>query len=233
MYLDGLADKASRSALEHKEAVRYMASRGFSADDMAKWGIGYTRVARPPKSQSPDYEALKEASYGFKGLENRMLIPLRNILGNVNGLQTRTLSEKKYVQFLLSEAKAIGAFFGLREALPSIRDTRRVFVHEGAFNCMAFSKALPNSIACLTAFLGRQQYELLTFLVDLVIVVFDQDKAGDIGRYKLVEEYGTSRLEFVSMGDSDANELLKVMGEERFVRHVKSRVPRVLQGATA
>jgi len=229
VYLDGLVDRASRSALEHEEAVRYMASRGFSTGDMSKWGIGYTRVARPPKSKSPDYEDLKEASYGFKGLENRILIPLRNILGNVNGLQTRALSEKRYVQFLLSEAKAIGAFFGLREALPEIRRTRRVFVHEGAFNCMAFSKAFPNSVACLTSFLGKAQYELLTFLVDLVIVVFDQDKAGDIGRYKLAQEYGTSRLEFVSMGDSDANDLLKVMGPDRFVRHVKSRVPRVLQ----
>lgn len=229
MYLDGLANRASRSALEHQEAVKYMSSRGFSRDDMAKWGIGYTRVARPAKSSSPDYEMLKEASYGFKGLENRILIPLRNALGNVNGLQTRALSEKRYVQFLLSEAKAVGAFFGLREALPEIRRTRRVFVHEGAFNCMAFSRAFPNSIACLTAFLGRQQYEFLTFLVDLVIVVFDEDKAGDIGRYKLVEEYGTSKLDFVSMGESDSNDLLKVMGDDRFVRHVKSRVPSTLR----
>lgn len=229
MYLDGLVDRASRSAMEHEEAVNYMASRGFSTDDMAKWGIGYTRVAKPPKSRSPDYEMLKEASYGFRRLENRILIPLRNMLGNVNGLQTRVLSEKKYMQFLLSEAKAIGAFFGLREALPEIRRTRRVFVHEGAFNCMAFSKAFSNSVACLTAFLGKAQYELLDFLVDLIIVVFDEDKAGDIGRYKMEEEYGTSKIEFVSMGESDSNDLLKVMGPDRFVKHVRYRVPSTLR----
>jgi len=228
VYLDNLVDRATRSGVEHKEAVAYMQKRGFSISDMIRWGIGYTRVVRVPKSESPDWLMLKEATYGFRGLENRMIIPLRNMLGNVNGLQTRALGDKRYVQILMSEAKSVGAFFGLREALPAIREKRKVFVHEGAFNAMSFSRAFPNSIACLTAFLGRQQYELLKFLVDKIIIVFDNDKAGDIGRDKIEEEYGLSGIEFVSLGDSDANDLLKVMGMRRFIDHMKSRVPLLL-----
>jgi len=228
VYLDYLANKAGASAIEHKEAVRYMAARGFSTDDMSRWGIGYTRVARVPKSESPDWQTLKDDSYGFRALESRILIPLRNMLGYVNGLQTRSLEDKRYVQYLMSEAKAIGAFFGLCEALPEMRTKRRVFVHEGAFNAMAFSRAFPNSIACLTAFLGKQQYELLRFLVDMIVIVFDNDKAGNIGREKIESEYGLSGVEFVNLGDSDANELLKVMGNDRFVKHVKSCVPSLL-----
>jgi DNA primase len=143
LYLDSFVKRAARSALEHEKAVAYMASRGFTVEDMKKWDIGFTRVARIPEGPSKDYQELKEATYGFKGLENRIIIPLKNALGNVNGLQTRALNEKRYVQLLMSEAKSIGAFFGLSEALPEIRAKRRVFVHEGAFNAMAFSKVFP------------------------------------------------------------------------------------------
>ena len=39
-------------------------------------------------------------------------------------------------------------------------------------------------MAALTSFLGEQQYELLRFLADMIVIVFDKDKAGDVGRYE-------------------------------------------------
>jgi len=229
VYLDAFVDRASVTILEHKVAMDYLASRGFGAADVTRWRIGYTRVARIPGQGSDDWKALKEDTYGFKGLEGRIIIPLRNLLGRVNGIQTRSLDKKKYTQHLMSEAKAVGAFFGLHEALPHIRRTRRVFVHEGAFNAMSFARVFPNSVAALTSFLGEQQYELLRFLADMIVIVFDKDKAGDVGGHKVSEAYGTAGFEFLTVGDSDANACLKVMGPDKFDRFIRSRVPAVLQ----
>lgn len=230
MYLDDFVSRASAHLPEHKPAVEYLASRGFTVDDARKWGLGYTRVARIQKSSSSDWERLKDDTHNFRGLECRIIIPLRNIIGHVNGVQTRALDRKQYVQHLMSEAKMVGAFFGLFEALPSIRSTRRVFVHEGAFNAMAFARVFPNSVACLTSFLNEQQVELLRFIADNIIVVFDEDKAGDVGREKILNTYGHRGFEFVTTGVSDANACLKMMGPAMFERYVRSRVPKILQG---
>jgi hypothetical protein len=63
----------------------------------------------------------------------------------------------------------------------------------------------------------------------MIVIVFDEDKAGDIGRYKITKEYGSTGIDFLSLGESDSNDLMKVMGIERFTQHVKSRVPSFLR----
>jgi len=210
--------------------MKYLGSRGFNEDDVRRWGLGYTKVARISSDNSEAWEQLKKSTAGFRMLEERVIIPLRNLLGRVNGIQTRDLEKKKYVQYLMPEARSVGAFFGLREALPEIRRTRRVFVHEGAFNAMSFWGAFPNSVASLTSFLGEAQYETLRFLADMIVLVFDDDKAGDIGRKKMIDAYGTSGVEFVTFPGADVNERMRTMGAERFAKWAKSMVPVVLQG---
>ena len=229
MYLDNFVSKASSSLQESEVALNYLASRGFSIEDARRWGLGYTRIAKIANNGSDDWEKLKKETYGFKTLEERLLIPLHNILGRVNGIQTRMLTKKVYKDYLMFEAKSIGAFFGLYEALPSIRKTRRVFVHEGAFNAMSFAKVFPNSVASMTSFLGEPQVELLRYLVDLIVVVFDNDVAGDIGREKLIKYYGDKGFEFVILGDSDANDCLRFMSPGCFTNYIKSRVPSLLR----
>lgn len=229
MYLDGFVDRVGASILEYEAPMKYLAGRGFGAEDIKHWGLGYTRVARLPASESEDWKKLKADTYGFRGLEGRIIIPLRNMQGRVNGIQTRAMDQKQYKQYLMSEAKSLGAFFGLREALPHIRKTRKVFVHEGAFNSMAFSRAFPNTIAALTSFLEDRQVELLKFLVDMIVVVFDKDKSGDVGRHKVLKTYGPAGFEFVTIGESDANACLSMMGPDRFLKYIKSKVPAVLQ----
>lgn len=230
MYLDHFVDRAASSIMGYEEPVKYLASRGFGEDDIKKWGLGYTRVAKVPGEGSEDWKKLKEDTHNFRGLEGRIIIPLRNVLGNVNGIQTRALDKKQYMQLLMSEAKGVGAFFGLREALPHIRRTRRVFVHEGAFNAMSFARVFPNSVAALTSFLGESQAELLRFFADMIVIVFDKDKAGDVGRAKVLDTYGSYGFESLTVGESDSNACLKMMGPDKFDRYIKSKVPAVLQG---
>jgi len=229
MILNDFVTKASHSIFEHETPLKYIRTRGLSDDDIRRFLIGYLRVAKIRKEESEDYRALSERTYGFKSLQNKIIFPLRNILGNVHGLCTRDIEHKRYTQYFLEEAKNIGTFFGIYEALPYIRKTRKVFVHEGAFDAMSFARVFPNSISSLTSFLNEQQYELLRFYADKIILVYDRDSAGSSGIRKSFEYYGEKYLDRIYLGADDSNSYLQRLGSVRFEQYVRSKVPILLQ----
>ena len=205
MYLDEFVLKANASLFSYEEPLLYLRNRGMTEDDIRRFQLGYVRVARLPKNESADYKQLFERTYKFRSLEKKLIFPLKNVLGHVNGMTVRSISEKSYIQYFLTEAKETGGFFGLYEALPRMMETRKVFVHEGAFNAISFSKIFTNTIASLTSFLNEQQYELLRFFVDKIILIYDKDKAGLWGLEKVINYYGEKNFDTIFMGDSDAN----------------------------
>jgi DNA primase len=229
MYLNDFTQKACQVLFDYPDAKQYLYGRGLTDDDIKKFGIGYVRVAKIKKDSSEDYKALFESTYEFRSLQKKIIFPLRNVLGSVHGLCVRDLEHKRYIQYFLSEAKKIGAFFGLFEALPSIRKTRKVFVHEGAFDAISFAKVFPNTVSSLTSFLNEQQYEMLRFFADKIILVYDKDKAGNSGIQKSVESYGDRYLEQIFVGADDSNTYLQTLGPEKFEKYLKSKVPNLLQ----
>jgi len=229
MYLDEFVTKANKTLPEYPEPLKYLRGRGISAGDIEKYTLGFLKIARVKKSSSQDYKTLFASTNEFRSLQNRLIFPLRNVLGRVNGLVVRSLEKKKYTQYFMSEAKSIGAFFGLYEALPYIKSTKKVFVHEGAVDAISFAKVFPNSVSSLTSFLNEAQYEMLRFFADKIILVYDSDKAGAIGVYKMRQAYGEKHIEHIYIGDSDSNACLNMLGLERFKTFIKTRVPTLLQ----
>ena len=229
MFLNDFTKRASHSLRDYEDPKKYLYGRGLTDEDIKKFEIGYVRIATIKKDESEDYKSLWESTYEFRSLQKRIIFPLKNILGSVHGLCTRDLEHKRYTQYFLSEAKRIGAFFGLYEALPHIRRTQKVFVHEGAFDAISFAKVFPNTISSLTSFLNEQQYELLRFFADKIILVYDKDKAGNSGVRKSIEYYGDRYLEQIYVGADDSNTYLQMLGPERFGRYIRSKVPILLQ----
>jgi len=229
MYLNDFTKRANQILFDYADAKKYLNGRGLADEDIRKYEIGYVQVARIKKENSEDYKTLYESTYEFRSLQKRIIFPLRNVLGSVNGLCTRDIEHKRYTQYFLGEARKIGAFFGLYEALPYIAKTRKVFVHEGAFDAISFAKVFPNTISSLTSFLNEQQYETLRFFVDKIILVYDKDKAGNSGVRKSIEYYGDRYIEQIFVGADDSNTYLQMLGPDRFDKYIKSKVPRILQ----
>lgn len=226
MYLDCFVATANNRIHNYQEAVDYIIKeRGLSKEDIDTYLLGYTKFASVRENNSEDYDKLKKETFGFKTLQKRLIIPLRNLLGHTNGLVVRSLEEKKYMQYFLKEAKDVGAFFGLYEALPHISRTRKVFIHEAAIDCISFSKAFPNSVSTLTSFINEAQFETLKMFADKIILVFDEDGPGQYGARKIKETYGEKHFETVSLGYNDSNACLKRMGKTDFIRFVRSKVP--------
>lgn len=228
MYLDEFVANANKRIFDYEDPLKYLSGRGFGKDDIVKFGFGYLKVAKIKKENSPDYKALHDSTYGFKTLESKIIIPLRNILGKVNGLVVRSIKEKKYNLYLLKEARDIGGWFGLYEALPYAIKTGKIFIHEGALNSVSFSKVFNNTASSLTSFINDQQYETLRMFVDKIILVYDEDKAGEIGVAGLKKRYG-KYIDSISIGYDDTNSCLQKMGETSFVKYIKNKVPLLLQ----
>ena len=229
MYLNGFVDQANKIIFGYEQPLSYLEGRVISKGDIEKFSIGYVKFARIYDDKSDDYKQLFESTNKFRGLQNRLIFPLRNILGYVNGLVVRSLDKKSYIQYFLDEAKKIGAFFGLYEALPHILRTKKVFVHEGAIDAISFAKVFPNSISSLTSFLNEQQFEQLKFFADKIILVYDKDEAGLTGIKKMSQVYGEQYIDHLFVGDNDPNSCLKSMGVEKFERFLKHKVPFLLQ----
>ena len=232
MYLDSFVETCFASLPRYPEAMNYLSHRGFSLEDINKYQIGYTKLGSVPKVNSEDWNYLNDKTFGFKYLRERIIIPLRNMLGHVNGIVTREMNNdgRRYVIYMLNEAKKVGGFFGLYEALPHILETRKVFVHEGALDAMSFAKVFPNTLSTLTSFINEQQYEILDMIADKIILVFDDDKAGNYGVQKMMDTYGSKKLETISLGDNDANDYLRIKSVEEYRKFITSKVPFMLRG---
>lgn len=229
MYLDEFVGYANRTFFKYPEPQQYIYGRGFDRTDVEKYSIGYTRFAKIRKVQDADYKALHDGTYKFKLLERRILIPLRSTIGRVNGLVVRSIEEKRYNIYLMEEAKKIGAFFGLFEAIPSILEKNRVFVHEAALDSASFAKVFPNTVSTLTSFINDEQYEMLRLFADKIILVFDEDGPGQAGKRMLFKRYGNKNLESISIGYSDSNSCLQRRGIEGFRSYLKRKIPILLQ----
>ena len=228
MFLKEFTGRANKIIFEYEEPLIYLSERGIVKADISKYGIGYLRIANMRKEDSEDYRALSRTTYNFKTLQNKLLFPIRNVLGMVHGICTRDLEKKRYAQHFLYEAKKIGAFFGLYEALPYIKKTRKVFVHEGAIDAISFAKVFPNSISSLTSFLNEAQYELLSFLVDKIVLIYDEDAAGNTGIDKMERYYGDKLIISIKIGEEDSNKYLQKKGLEEFKNYITSKIPRYL-----
>ena len=213
---------------EYEEPLKYLEGRGFTKEDIKKFGFGFLKVAKIKKENSPDYKELHDKTYGFKTLENRILIPLKNVLGRVNGLVVRSIKEKKYNLHLLKEARDIGAWYGLYEAIPHIIKTKKVFVHEAAFNSASFSKVFLNTVSSLTSFINEPQYEMLRMYADKIILVYDDDIAGNTGIAALKKRYGDV-IETINIGYSDTNSCLQKRGLTGFESYIRSKIPFMLR----
>ncbi len=200
----------------------------MTEEDLKKYFIGYVGISSKllvKDDGSEDYQRLKKDTFDFKHFEKKIVIPMRNCLGHVNGISLRSLDKSFYRQYYMDEAKKVGAFFGLFDALPYIYKTGKVYVVEGPFDCIALAKVFPNTVSSLTSFLNEAQVQLLKMYAKKIILVFDSDKAGEDGSMKALDKYGEEYIKVSQLGSyKDPNQALISMGEEAFRTFAKRKL---------
>lgn len=234
MYLNPLIKRANTLLFNYKSVVSYLTGRLLTEEELKRFFIGYVGISSPmiiKDDGSEDYTRLKSDTSNFRHLEKKIIFPLRNCLGNVNGFLLRSMDKSFYKQYLMDEAKKVGAFFGLFNALPHIYKTGKVYVVEGPMDCISLAKVFPNTVSSLTSFLNEAQFQLLKMFAKEIIIVYDADESGHSGASKAVNMYGKDDLVTIEVrdleGHKDPNSCLTSMGEPEFVKYAKRRLERM------
>jgi DNA primase len=225
MFLDSLVEQCYKSLPRYSEALDYLHSRGVTDEEIKLFKLGFRRVITVADDGTEDFKNFVKETNNGRSLENKIIFPLYDMLGQIVGIFSRAVETKEFKFYLTQEAKFSGVFFGFWQSLPEIYKTGRVFTVEGPFDFFAFRKAYTNSVATLTAGLSDAQYNLLHFFAENIVTVFDSDKAG---RRAAAEAQQWPGIKSVELGFKDPNACLKYWDQKKFIERVKEKVGEVL-----
>lgn len=206
-------------APDEAEFQKYIQSRGLSIPDVAPFGLG---LYRKNLRDCADFDIPRS-------IDSAVLLPMYDDLLQPIGFELRSTKVKRHHKWISAEARF--HFFGLNSrSLEEIWKTEEVFLVEGTFDAVSFSLFKPNVLSLMGNKLSAGQIKFLRRYAKTVWFCLDKDKWGMIMQEKMSAELknkgiAIGRMEALVFSDGvkDANDLLKKLGRERFVRTLTQR----------
>ena len=240
-----------------KAARNYLESRGFDAESIRRFQIGFApeswdTILRSPIARKFPAGLLQQAgliksrdnaSGYYDTFRNRVMFPIRDVEGRVIAFGGRTMpgsedpapSEAQVAKYLNSPETPLfsksNCVFGLDLARQRIVETRTVAVVEGYTDVvMAHQFGVSNVVSILGTAMTEQHVRLLRRFADRIVLLFDADEAGETAVNRAVELFMTQPVDFAvaSMPDgTDPDEFLMERGAEAFTKLI-NEAPSVL-----
>lgn len=222
MWLDDLVETASRS-LESERELEVLWGRGVTDEQIRLFRIGY--LASLPVA----FQGVKNfSSWWARGrFKDVFVFPLTNALGQVKGIQLRSVDReaKVYSDWFLTQDEPV--LFGLGQALPSIWSEDKVCLVEGVFDFFPVQRVYPHTVSTLTAAVASNTHRLLKRLVKEVWFCYDNDPIGHRAVKMFCEEhlheftvFSASRLPKLKMPNGklakDPSDVWEALGDDRF-----------------
>lgn len=221
MFLDVLIKNIHTSLYRYQEVLKYLHSRYVTDNEIQDYELGFSKIISIPKESSINYDRFMKECWRGRKLENKIIFPIKDRLGNAVGIVGRSVEAKEFKSFITEEAKYTGFFFGLFQALPYIYREKKVFVVEGPFDLFALKKILPNVVATLTSGISENQYNLIKRYCDIIITVFDSDSAGKHGT-KDASKYGS--VHSIDLKYKDPAKALEILKIDKFKDYIRKRI---------
>ncbi|HLV08659.1 MAG TPA: DNA primase, partial [Halanaerobiales bacterium] len=222
-----------------EKAVDYLDRRGFSAEDIHKFKLGYapqgwTTLLNFLKSRNYTTEELLKAGLIVKGRNNklydrfreRIIFPIFNICGEVLAFGGRIINttEKNIPKYLNSPETVIyrkgETLYGLNWACDVIRKTGEVIIMEGYTDILtAHCHGLCNAVASLGTALTYKQARLLKRYASMVYIAYDADSAGEQATIRGLDVLKKSGLDVKVInlpGQMDPDDFIQREGKDGF-----------------
>jgi DNA primase len=187
--------EATRQAIEfyHRTLMKspeagvarsYLRSRGYDADTVATYRLGYAPPAgdalvRELRSQAIEAKVLIEAGDYFR---DRLLFPTNDVRGDPVGFGGRILGEGQPKYLNTPETpiyKKSHLLYGLDRARREIQKSGYSVVVEGYTDVIALQRhGVPEAVATNGTALGDDHFELLRRFYERIVLAFDADAAG-------------------------------------------------------
>lgn len=197
--------EATRQAIEfyHRTLMKspeagvarsYLRSRGYDADTVAGYRLGYAppsgdALVRELRSQGIDAKVLIEAGLARRGpggtvdyFRDRLLFPTNDVRGDPVGFGGRILGEGQPKYLNTPETpiyKKSHLLYGLDRARREIQKSGYSVVVEGYTDVIALQRhGVPEAVATNGTALGDDHFELLRRFSERIVLAFDADAAG-------------------------------------------------------
>jgi DNA primase len=175
-------------------ALEYARNRGITDESIETFRLGYA-----PDNGRWLFQFLRKKAYsaeflnrsglfsskgnGYTLFRNRLMFPIGDERERIVAFGGRALSEQDRAKYINSPETVIygkkRTLYGLDNALPELRKTRRAYIGEGYLDVIAMHQSeLRNTVAPLGTAFTDEQAKLLKRWVDEVVLVFDADSAG-------------------------------------------------------
>lgn len=186
----------SLSAPEGEAARAYLATRGFDAHTVQRFGFGYApegrQALKEALSRFPEAMLIEaglriavEERDPYDRFRGRLMLPIEDARGRVIAFGGRILSKDKTdaPKYLNSPDTPLfdkgRTLYNLHRAAPAARQSGRMVVVEGYMDVIALAAAgIGECVAPLGTALTENQIELLWRHVETPILCFDGDVAG-------------------------------------------------------
>ena len=126
-----------------------------------------------------------------------LVVPFRDTYGGVIALVARTLlsederKAKGIAKYKNTVFKKGNYLFGLYENKKEILERNMVFVVEGQFDVIkSYQYGLRNVVALSCSNMSYEQFALIKRYTDNIILLLDNDEAGEKGRKNIIERFG-------------------------------------------
>jgi DNA primase len=231
-----------------KNARDYLHSRGFDAETLERYQIGWAAPAwrallttLKPKAgcSSGDLEKAglilkkNEGKDYYDRFRGRVIFPIKDRNGNIIGFAGRVINDEEQPKYLNSPETPLyikgNQLFGLDKARESIRKNDNVLIVEGYFDQIrANQHGIRNVVATCGTALTSSQARLLKQLASQATLLFDSDRAGEAAAEKgfdVLFEQGL-RVNIITLPDKhDPDSFIQAKGKEEFLKEIQNSKP--------
>ncbi|KEO91336.1 DNA primase [Erythrobacter longus] len=179
-----------------REAMQYLTGRGLKPETLQEFGFGYAPESKQALNRALaryDDEMLVETGMRIKTddgttydrFRGRVMLPIQDARGRVIAFGGRIMDKRDGVaKYLNSPDTPLfdkgRTLYNLHRASPASRQSGRVIVVEGYMDVVALAQAgFGDAVAPLGTALTETQLEMLWRMVEVPILCFDGDKAGE------------------------------------------------------
>jgi DNA primase len=186
------------NTVEGEEALEYLEKRGFTRENIEKYGIGWSlndneALSSLLKRKSFDMKEMERAGLCimkddgtgyFDRFRSRIMFPLRDDNGNVVAFSGRILSgSKQEAKYLNSPETPIfeksHILYNFHNARLNVRKTGKVILFEGFMDTISADRAgVTNSVAVMGTSLSDSHLLKLKRIAKEIIICCDGDDAG-------------------------------------------------------
>ncbi len=227
-----------------QKARDYLAERGFSAESVERWRLGYApdgwehflncAAGRDYPAEVVEAAGLalarKNAPGHYDRFRNRLMFPITDVTGRTIAFGARALEPDQEPKYLNSPETPLfnksECFFGLARAAATIRSGRQAVVLEGYTDViMAHQEGVQEAVAVLGTALTEEHGRRLSRLCERVVLVFDADEAGRKSAARSIEVLLDEELEIRVArlpAGQDPCEFILERGGDAFRRVVES-----------